>query len=339
MADYSSKVYEDVFRSIQNPALIIGCNFVIEDANEAAVKFLRYDDLSTLLGTPVTDILFDEEVLEEVASATLNNETWHGETELLAQDGTVIYGVGSAVPITEDNEVICLAGVFTDLTKQRQYTRSLNLLSRVLRHNIRNDINVVQGYVQLLSDRVTTEEEKAQFEMVQGRLDKIVDRAHTARKLEYLLTRDDEVTSAVRIDSFLHDAVTAIQQQYPEATVVGPTTEAPYRATANHAVGDAFEKIIENGIVHNTSKTPVVEVTIEETPAAVVVYISDNGPGISVTDPDELFGRCETSPLNHGDGMSLFFVDALLKTYGGQVWVEGDSDSGTTFGLSFPKPA
>lgn len=338
MADYSSKIYEDVFRSIQNPALIIDCNFVIEDANEAAARFLRYDSVSALVGTPVTNILFDDQVLEQVATSIFNKETWHGETELIAQDGTVIYGVGSAVPIIDDNEVVCLAGVFTDMTKERQYTRSLSLLSRVLRHNIRNDINVIQGYVQLLSDRVTTDEETAQFKMVQDRLDKIVERAHTARKLEYLLTRDDDVTSTVRISSYLQDAVAAIQQQYPDATVVGPTIEAPYRATANHAVGDAFDKIIENGIVHNTSETPVVEVTIEETPTAVVVYISDNGPGISASNPDELFGRCETSPLNHGDGMSLFFVDALLKTYGGQVWVEEQDESGTTFGLSFPKP-
>jgi PAS domain S-box-containing protein len=335
--DLDPEVYEAVFYSIENPALVIDFDFRIRDANEAAADFLRYADREALIGTPVTEILVDDGILEDVAERVLHDERWVGECELLTDDNRVFYGMGSAVPIEIDGQVAVLAGVFTDLTERRRHTRALRILNRVLRHNIRNDINVVLGHVEQLGAAVDDDAAEASVEKVRTRLGSIIDSADTARELEHLLnTQERAVVNTLALDEVLREAADRADAAF-DARFEYPDTFEPARVVANDTVDRVFREVFENAVEHNTSPEPVVEVSLDVREETAVVSVADNGPGVFESRREMIFGREEIDQVHHGNGFSLFFVDQVMKTYGGDVWVESNQPRGAVFKLQFTR--
>ncbi len=337
MPDLDPEIYEAVFYSIANPALGIDLDFVIRDANPAAAAFLRYEDREALIGTPVPDILVDESILKDVAEQILSDEQWVGECELLTADNRVFYGMGSAVPIERDGKTEVLAGVFTDLTERRRHTRALRILNRVLRHNIRNDINVVLGHIEQVA--ATAEDEAAQNSVgkARARLSDIIDSADTARDLEHLLnTQENAVVTTLRLDEVLLPVVDRAAREFPSAEVLVDELE-PVHVVANGTVDRVVWEVLENAVEHNTAPTPRVEVWVDVCDDDVVVAVADNGPGVFESRREMIFGREELDQLHHGNGFSLFFVDQVMKTYGGDVWVEANDPCGAVFKLQFTR--
>jgi PAS domain S-box-containing protein len=337
MPNLDPETYEAVFYSIENPALVIDLDFVIRDANPAAASFLRYEDREALIGTPVPDILVDESILEDVAEQILSREQWVGECELLTADNRVFYGMGSAVPIERDGEMEVLAGVFTDLTERRRHTRALRILNRVLRHNIRNDINVVLGHVEQLAATVEDEAAQHSVERARARLSDIIDSADTARDLEHLLnTQENAVVNTLRLDEALRPVVDRAAREFTDADVLLDEVE-PVHVVANGTVDRVVWEVLENAVEHNTAAAPRVEVSVDIGEDHAVVAVADNGPGVFESRREMIFGREELDQLHHGNGFSLFFVDQVMKTYGGDVWVEANDPHGAVFKLQFTR--
>jgi PAS domain S-box-containing protein len=337
MSDLDPEIYEAVFYSIENPALVIDLDFVIRDANPAAAAFLRYEDRAALIGTPVPDILVDESILEDVAEQILSDEQWVGECELLTADNRVFYGMGSAVPIERDGKTEVLAGVFTDLTERRRHTRALRILNRVLRHNIRNDINVVLGHIEQVAAAVEDETVEESVRKARDRLSDIVDSANTARDLEHLLnTQENAVVNTLRLDEVLCPVVERAAREFPEADVVLGDLDSVH-VVANGTADRVFWEVLENAVEHNTADSPRVEVSLDVDDGHVVVTVADNGPGVFESRREMIFGREELDQVHHGNGFSLFFVDQVMKTYGGDVWVETNDGGGAAFKLQFTR--
>jgi signal transduction histidine kinase len=69
-----------------------------------------------------------------------------------------------------------------------------------------------------------------------------------------------------------------------------------------------------------------------------VVSVADNGPGVPDAEKERIFGRKEESDLEHGEGIGLYFVDRIVTTYGGDVWVEDGPEGGAVFRVQLPRP-
>ncbi|MCF2207926.1 hypothetical protein KVP02_09730, partial [Halobacterium salinarum] len=57
----------------------------------------------------------------------------------------------------EAGEVSEVVGIATDITDQKHREQELELLNRIIRHDIRNDMAVVLGWAELLEDHVDDE--------------------------------------------------------------------------------------------------------------------------------------------------------------------------------------
>lgn len=340
MSRFPPRIYEAVFYAIENAAVVVDLNFVIRDANEAAADFLHYEDREHLIGTPISEILVDSTLLETVAGKVVNDERWVEECEVMAYDDQVFFGIASAVPIVIDGETRALVGVFTDLTERRQHLNALKILNRVLRHNIRNDVNVALGHVEELATLVDDEEKRARLETIRSRLSGIVGDADTARQLEQLLSEpSNPVVGTYDLSGALDAALREARATYEHATVTGPDGDGDVQVVGNELVEQVLSDLIENAVVHNDSETPHVDVSVDVNEETVDVHVADDGPGVSPKRRDLIFGREEVSQLHHGDGFSLFVVDQVMKSYGGTVRVESSDSDGAEFTLRFPRPS
>ncbi len=330
-----SEFYRSVFYRIENPTLIIGPEFVVRDANPAAATFLGCDDPDEVVGTHVQEIVVDEDVIAAVAERVSRDDRWTGEVRIRTFDSRIYFGKGSAVPVEADDGDQYIVGLFTDLTQRRRHTRSLKVLNRVLRHNIRNEVNVLLGHVELLREYVGAEGEES-LDAMSETLRDLIDRADVARELETTIRGNDrDVLSSVDLTARLERAVRTAEATLDATFEYDP--DGSVAVIADEAVGTMLDEVLENAVEHNDADRPRVRVTTTVDEDEAVVRVADNGPGVPPGDRDRIFGREEIDQTHHGQGFGLFFVDQVMMNYGGQIEVDESDLGGVEFRLRFPR--
>lgn len=327
--------YKRAFRETPNPAIIAGKDYVIRDANEALLEFTGYDREEVIGQTPDALISDPELFFGEIAPALYAGEPWIGSTELKAKDDRFRYGYATATPLYDGDEVIAYGGVFVDITKRRRAEQTTRILNRVLRHNLRNDANVILGHLDLLRSSIDPDSEEAEnIDIAESRLTRLLARADTARALEDLLSTETEMdVKPVRVDQLLLEQVEAMRDRYPDAVFsVGALPEV--YATANSPLSKAFEAVLENAVEHNDAETPLVDVSVAVDEKTVTVVVADNGPGIPEESLNLVLGLEEGDQVHHGQGIDLFFVSELMAEYSGRISIESNDPRGTVFTFS-----
>jgi two-component system sensor histidine kinase TctE len=104
-------------------------------------------------------------------------------------------------------------------------------------------------------------------------------------------------------------------------------------------IRQAIQNLIENGIKHNRSPRPVVTVRGETDGGLAVIWVEDNGKGITERDQAtvfDLFTRGSDSQAVDGSGAGLTIARRALRALGGDLWITSSSEKGSVFTLAFP---
>lgn len=322
-------MYVKAFESIDVPALITDTDLVIRDVNGAGLAFTGYD-YAEFVGQMATVISGDEEVYAEIVATVAENEAWSGDFELRTKAGDTVFGRGSVAPVSLDGAVRGYVAIFIDTTKQRRYENTTAVLNRLLRHDLRNDLNVAYGNLQTAQSRIDDGAVSDDLNRVTVALTRIIHKSERAHNLGELLEQSSESTDQlIRLDDVLHDALVDAIETFDEAQFRFGTFPA-VQVVADHRLTTVVTAILENAVVHNDETPPIVDITVEERGEDVIVSVIDNGPGIPDGQEDLIFGREERDQLHHGSGISLFFADNVVKSYGGDIRVDTDRTDGAT---------
>ncbi len=94
-------------------------------------------------------------------------------------------------------------------------------------------------------------------------------------------------------------------------------------------------------VVRHTRPGTTTTLSLQVTRDAVVVAVSDQGPGIAPEHQPWLFDRGYQAGATGGSrrrsGLGLFFSKWIIEQYGGCIWVEVPPGGGTTFRFSLPR--
>jgi PAS domain S-box-containing protein len=102
----------------------------------------------------------------------------------------------------------------------------------------------------------------------------------------------------------------------------------------------ALRNLVDNALKYGGDKLSEIRIGCKETEHFLVLSVTDDGVGITLEDPGQLFGvfkRYETSIGIDGTGLGLAIVKEIAEKHGGTVWVESSPAHGTTFYLSIAK--
>jgi signal transduction histidine kinase len=79
--------------------------------------------------------------------------------------------------------------------------------------------------------------------------------------------------------------------------------------------------------------------TVGEPTRILKVIVSDNGPGIPITDSERVFDPFfTTKDPNKGTGLGLAIVSRIIEGMGGTIWVRQAREGGAAFMIYFPVP-
>jgi PAS domain S-box-containing protein len=224
--------------------------------------------------------------------------------------------------------------VFQDVTVERQREQRLQVLNRVLRHNLRNDMNVVHGYLREAIERVEDEHVAGMLETAAAEAEGLLALGEKARALERLMHSDEtpteEVTVVRLLDSMRTDWVPP--EQRGSLTVRVPP-ELRLKTNAD-LFSVLFGNLVENAFQHGgESPNPEIELVDVTEDGVATFEVRDDGPGIPEHERAAV-ERGKEDPLQHGSSLGLWLVEWSATTLGGDV--SFDADDGTTVRVSVP---
>jgi signal transduction histidine kinase len=100
----------------------------------------------------------------------------------------------------------------------------------------------------------------------------------------------------------------------------------------------AFVHLLEYAL-RQSPPYSTVQVRTERQNGALVVRISDQGPGLTPQQREALFEQPVATEGRSGSSLGLAFSKLVIETHGGQVWVESNGGQGCTYLFSLPVEA
>ena len=101
----------------------------------------------------------------------------------------------------------------------------------------------------------------------------------------------------------------------------------------------AFQNIYMNAAIHNEAPV-LVTTTVEKQPDVLLIYIQDNGIGMSEDTQQNLYSRyyrgTTTEHKSEGTGLGMAIVKSLIEAHEGMITVESALQRGTKFTIILP---
>lgn len=191
-----------------------------------------------------------------------------------------------------------------------EHEQRLSVINRVLRHNIRNELTVVLGNLDLLADA----DDPDLLADAKTHARRVVDLAEKARYVETTLS--DPTIVPTDVGAVVESVVDRLREEYPDVRF-----EVDVRAATAMAITDldvAVNELATNAVEHQEGADPWVAFSLFETDGSVIVEVENPGDPLPAVDRRALLKGRET-PLQHGRGLGLWIVKWLVESSHGAV--------------------
>ena len=279
----------------------------------------------------------DESVLEsgdrlERAAVELPRDDGADMTVQLTKIPYTVAGTGQKAVLGYARDITARRASEERLETQRD---NLELLNQVVRHDIRNDLQLVTAYAELLEDHVD-EAGQEHLETVVENATSAVELTRTARDVAAVVLRSDADRAPVDLGRVIEDQLEEVRSSYERAVV---TTDGPIPSMtvlADDMLASVVRNLLTNAIEHNDTEPPTVTVSATVDDEQAVVRVADDGPGIPDNRKEAIFERNERGLDSDGTGLGLYLVETLVDRYGGAIRVEDNDPRGSVFIVELP---
>jgi signal transduction histidine kinase len=243
-----------------------------------------------------------------------------------------------------DGQTLGYTVTLLDVTDRRVLQQRIQVLNRILRHNIRNKLDVINANVEAARQngrgddgdgdgdlRGMSDERLATVGAVTDEIDRM---SAKARRIEKLIREPTDEDGPVDLAAFVPRVVAATADEYGEVTVsvdVRPLELSLDRSLLRFALTN----LVENAITHNTDVDPRVVVSGDRTDSGVRLVVADNGPGIPETEW-EVIRTGREDPTTHATSIGLWGTKWAVQTLSGDLSLEESDLGGAAVVIDLP---
>lgn len=337
--EQESVLFETQIAAADQAMLITDREGRIEYINPAFERLTGYtaEDVigqdPSVLKSGEQDEAFYQNLWETITAGDVWEETLWNRTKR----GEYYQATETIVPVTNDRDIITnFVSIQTEITQDQIRDQVLQVLDRVLRHNIKHAVMTISGFATELEAGVDEHSDRsalAQIQSAAADLESISNRIGPV----FELFRGSYESAPWPVGSLL-DTITAGNEAFADADITvdcqAPTDEL---VTNGKIVSIALTEAIENGIIHNDQETPAVEITMRAgpDPPRLHVTVADNGPGV----PEEEWNIVQSGveePLSHATGIGLWLIYWTITAVGGKVTLSENEPHGTVVKIEIP---
>ncbi len=331
----------ELFRTVINSAndsifVVDVASGGIVDVNDTACHRLGYDR-EDILALTIADINPEfEDSTAFVAALGSGEDTADSpyRTEHERVDGAVVpMEITTAITSATDQPMLIVIG--RDITDRQDRETQLQAVDNILRHNLRNDLNMVYGLAGLITEQAD-EGITAFAENIRQTTRSLLRTGEKSRTITRLIN-GDSTAQTVDFGHLVRQVAARFDNRHAEIliSVDGPDSVT---AVATSRIEAAITELLENAIVHNDANTPTIEIQLVENEGTVEVVIADNGPGIPAMDRAVLETGDALGELFHGSGLGLWLVHWIVDRSGGTIAVHDREPQGTEIRVRLLRP-
>jgi PAS domain S-box-containing protein len=274
----------------------------------------------------------DADTRADIGAAIDAEQSVQTEIRNYRADGTPFWNSLTVSPVANEDgdRVTHFVGIQEDITATKRRQHLIEVLDRVLRHNLRNDMTAVMGFARVIADRGdgdVASMARRIFETAEG----LTELTEKTRDFESAVT-DPGPVERRDVCGDVREVVSELRREYPDVTFRVDTCQCE-EVMATDRIDLALRELGTNAAEHGS---PPVEFDVTTDAGEVVVSVHDSGPGLPECEQGVLESGRET-PLEHGSGLGLWMVNWLITVAGGELTVT--VDDGTTITARFELPA
>lgn len=271
---------------------------------------------------------FSQAEAERRVQAAAEGTPQQFEWRVKCSNGELIWVDVHFSDITIDQQLY-VRGEIRDITEYKTNDRRLSLFYRLLRHNLRNDVNVISGYADLLKSDHEMNELVTIAEKIHQTANGLNRIAESVKQIEETITREDSNQSIRRVRHIVEGVAGEYREEFPRASIT-VTERTELWVNTDQSLHHAVAHAIENAIEHNDQPEPSVTIRIDESPntGRVEIRISDTGPPIPTDELAALNDYSETTTTMHGSGVGLFVMKWCVESLGGELKFEENTPRG-----------
>lgn len=269
------------------------------------------------------------------------------EVEAQRRDGERIPVEVTVAPVEAENAPHQLVAIIRDISARKEEERAQADFLAMLTHDIKNPLNVILGYADILRESIWEKLDAEQRMMLDATRDSAERILHLVQNF-LVASRIDAgrlECSPERVD--LGAFVRSVCERYAGGARPKGIEIAVTAADSCHAEIDCqqMERVLANLLSNAVKHSPrgsTVEVSLRCAGHIARLCVSDRGPGIPPEARAGLFQRYGTVGIEHdpaGTGLGLYIVKTIVEEHGGRVAVEDRPGGGTTFSVELPLAA
>lgn len=301
----------------------------------------------------------DQEEVRSAFQKALNGEDQTSEHRFITADGRVIW-FHTGIHVAHEDGAVIYRGLSVEIThlketeqKLREKTREAEESNKiksyflsVASHEMRNALNAIVGYAQLLYDEKTKPDKlKETYQRILRNGKELVDlmnRILDVNKIEagrmHLQVHLNEISPLGILKEVIEDLRLIWEEKGLDVELVGEPEE-PYVRSDPGKLRQIFSNLITNAIKFTDEGKITVRVVHHCHDRKICVEIDDTGPGIEEEDLPNLFTpyyQKDPSGAKLGAGLGLSISKKLVEFLKGSIDVQSRPGEGATFRITLP---
>ncbi|MFW5953466.1 MAG: PAS domain S-box protein, partial [Candidatus Natronoplasma sp.] len=290
-----------------------------------------------LVGKNIAELTTEEEYqrLSEKTDERKEGESEVYETKLMRQDGTFIHVTLGATPYFDaEGKMNGTVAFIQDISERKEAEEREQFLHSLLRHDIRNKIQTIDGYHELmkmdseLSDKAEEYLDKAK-KGVKNSIE-LIEKIRTLREAQ------DEELQEIELESMIDNLVREKESQIGDIELeMNIRCIGDCSVTAGPLLKEVFSNIIENSVKY--AEGTKIRISAEKSEDEIICAIEDDGKGIPEDKRGTIFQKGYTTDEERGTGLGLFLVKTLMEIYGGNIKVKDSELGGARFDVHLKK--
>jgi len=291
------------------------------------------------------DIISSEAAKEQaknIMDQILKGKQWSGEFIAKKRDGNDFPIIVTYSPIIDDeNKIIGTIGVATDISEQKwmhevtnealqkvvELNEKLHVVESLTRHDIRNKLAALNGYLYILKKRLSDKPEILQqlkeAEAISQQILRIID----FEKI-YVQSGAEEL-SYVDVEKYINEAA-SLFSDLKGATLVNECQGVT--VLADSLLRQLFYNLIDNTLKYG-KKTSKIRVHYKEEEKHLKLIYEDDGVGV----PENIKKHPFQEGYGTGTGYGLYLIKKICEAYGWAIEETGKEEEGAKFIITMPK--
>nr|WP_294795669.1 PAS domain S-box protein [uncultured Mucilaginibacter sp.] len=320
---------------------------IITSWNASAERMFGYS-AEEMIGESIYKLIPQDRLEEEpiiLARLKSGERVQHFETKRLTKDGRLIDVSVTVSPVKDsDGNIIGLSKIARDITERKLDENRKNDFIGMVSHELKTPLTSLSAILQVSKAKLNNTDDPFLSSAMQKANHQV---KRMATMINGFLNISRLESGKIQIDKQLFNLEALINEVADEMKVTATThtiNTDECDAVEVNADHDKIQSVISNLISNAEKYSPngtVIYVACKSNGKEAIVSVRDEGIGIQPDDAEKIFDRyyrVQNKNTRHisGFGIGLYLSAEIVHRHEGQIWLESESEKGSTFYFSLP---